>query len=355
MAYYTGAYVEGIACSQGPQPGALGAESWFKEAYADKGATSMGVYNCVPGAWVSIHSEGRAIDFGCHTVTDWAQNLAYALVNMSEELGVQIVIFNYEIWICGPTQAYDGFVPYESQPPHTDHLHVELTWDMANKPAEEVKKHWIEVMKKASIERPTRENAPEGTGLNPGTDEEQKEAKDSEETSKELVKGIPGEHELEGMSNYAKRLEAEKELAGKSTKIEDKDFKGLSLKDQKKLVALGEDVKSGKTGAEMANIGISIVGFSVMLYTTMLFALFLFDRTNTVTEAKALRIATFGRLDVAYDAEDEGQTKDGTNYIGWKGMLKYSLVGIVLGLILVSGAFFGMTEKAVTTFGSWFS
>lgn len=354
MSYYKGeVFPYGESCSTGPTTGATGAMNWYLAAYGAKGGTSMGIYNCIAGsATFSVHSEGRAMDMGTPMgVTDWSQKLAYALVNSSAELGVQLVIHNKEIWIGGPTQAFDGFLPYSGVSPHTDHLHVELTREMTKRPAQEVLDNFAKVLAKASTARPGKTD-PEGNGPGIVSGEE---AKAEKTQAAELQKGIPQEAELEGMSNYKKRLEAEKKLSGNSKPIEEKSVNNLTIAEQKKLAALGEDVNSGKTGAEMANIGISVAGIGIMLFTTLLFGLFLFDRTNTLVEARTLKTATFGRLGVAYDKEDEGRDSSGTNYVGWGGILKYCAVGIILGLVLVSGLFFTMVEHAVNIWGGWFS
>lgn len=360
MSYYTGeCFPYGTHCA-GEQPGAVGAMAWYLAAYGSKGATSMGIVNCVAGSSTfSIHSEGRAMDFGTPMgVTEWSQKLAYALVNMSKELGVQLVIHNREMWICGPSQAFDGFLPYTGIDDHTSHLHVELTREMAAKPAAEVTKLWNTQLAKASIERPGKTDPTTGKGVGAdgggGAVAPEEEAKEDAQ-AKDLQKGIPGESDLEGMSNYKKRLEAEKQLSSGSKPIEEKSVTDLTISEQKKLAALGEDVNSGKTGVEMANIGVSAAGVGIMLFTTLLFGLFLLDRTNTLTEGRALKTATMGRLAVAYDKEDEGKDSSGTNYVGWGGILKYSAVGIILGLILVSGAFFSLVEHATMLWGDWFA
>jgi len=354
MAYYTGQYVYAKSCTGGAQTGATGAMSWFLEAYKSLGGSNAGIYNCRPvrgGSGASLHSEGRALDLHVPTGAAWAQKLANALVNMSKELGLQIVIYNRRIWIGGEAQGTQGFSAYKGVNPHTDHLHIEMTWEMARKSATEVKKTWTDILAKASVAEPSKTENGSGEGVgSSGSDKKKSTAKDTSE----LVNGIPGEDELEGMSNYKKRLELEKQLSSSVEEKPNATIKDLTLVDQKKIANLGENVHSGKSPIDYANIGVSVIGFSVLLYTTLLFGLFLLDRNNTVMESKTLKTLSFGRLDVAYSKEDEGKDGSGTNYIGWGGILKYSLVGIVLGLILVSGVFFNMIEGSLNIIQSIF-
>lgn len=80
------------------------------------------------GSTTSLHGEGRASDLG-HYVTRVSEKaagdrLAGFLVAHCHGLGVQSIIWNRHIW----SSSRPTWRPYGGQSPHTDHLHVELTW-----------------------------------------------------------------------------------------------------------------------------------------------------------------------------------------------------------------------------------
>jgi len=106
--------------------------SWFLGAYGARGGRNLGIYNCrsVAGSsTTSLHGEGRATDFGVPVGAAWAQALADLLVARSAELGIQCVIYNRRIW--SGSYPHAGWRTYKGTNPHTDHLHVELSWNSA--------------------------------------------------------------------------------------------------------------------------------------------------------------------------------------------------------------------------------
>src|SRR5699024_4028115 len=121
---------------------------YYLSAYKSKGAVSDGIYNCRSvrgGRTTSIHGEGRAADFGVRPYgASYGTALANAIVAMSKELGVQCVIWNRRIW--SSAYPHSGWRKYSGVDPHTGHLHVELTWSMANKSRATVAKHWAKVL-----------------------------------------------------------------------------------------------------------------------------------------------------------------------------------------------------------------
>jgi hypothetical protein len=106
--------------------------AWFLGAYSGQGGRNLGIYNCrgIPGtSSTSLHGEGRAADLGVPVGAGWAQVLADKLVANSAELGIQCVIYNRRIW--SGSYPHAGWRPYNGTHPHTDHLHVELSWNSA--------------------------------------------------------------------------------------------------------------------------------------------------------------------------------------------------------------------------------
>jgi hypothetical protein len=99
-----------------------------------------GRYNCRPIAGsnsYSLHSEGRAVDAYANAAdpTERAQGDAYAewLTANAVELQVPFVIWNRRQW-SWPRRT-EGWRPYGGASPHTDHLHIELSWEGARQPS----------------------------------------------------------------------------------------------------------------------------------------------------------------------------------------------------------------------------
>ena len=131
MTLYSG-YEGAKSCTGRAQDGAKALMSWFLGAYTSRGAKNLGIYNCrrIPGSTsLSLHAEGRAADLGVPTGAGWAQTLADALVANSRELGVQLVIYRRKVW--SGRYPNSGWRNYTGSNPHTDHLHVELSWNAA--------------------------------------------------------------------------------------------------------------------------------------------------------------------------------------------------------------------------------
>lgn len=126
-------YEPARSCTDGPTPGARAFMAWFLGIYAERGGLNTGIYNCraVAGtSTTSLHGEGRAMDFGVRPYSaPWGWDLANLLVRHSKALGVQCVIWDRKIW--SGSHADAGWRDYGGASPHTDHLHVELSWDAA--------------------------------------------------------------------------------------------------------------------------------------------------------------------------------------------------------------------------------
>ncbi len=105
---------------------------------ADYGGGAIGyARSCVRGT--TEHSDGRALDWmlDAHDPADLAiadRALGWMLANDAEvarRLGVQYIIWNGKIWRA--YRASSGWAPYSGWSPHTDHIHISLTWDGAMK------------------------------------------------------------------------------------------------------------------------------------------------------------------------------------------------------------------------------
>jgi len=117
-----------VKCSGRPMPGALALFSWLQGRWP--AGHSMGIYNCRPVRGrrsMSIHSEGRAVDFGLPVHGGRAHpqgiEIVRALGAQGRRWGVQAVIWDRRIW---SARSPNGR-PYKGVNPHIDHLHIELT------------------------------------------------------------------------------------------------------------------------------------------------------------------------------------------------------------------------------------
>lgn len=117
-------------CTGEVTAGARALMAYYLAVHGHVGGRNLGIYNCKPiagSAILSLHGEGRACDLG---VPDgdpgWARQLADAMVMMSAELGIQLVIYRRQVW--SSVQATAGWRAYHGTNPHNDHMHVELTW-----------------------------------------------------------------------------------------------------------------------------------------------------------------------------------------------------------------------------------
>jgi N-acetylmuramoyl-L-alanine amidase len=132
----------GTACARGPQPGTIRLRDEFRRRYAGR---SMGIFNCrnvVGGTRLSLHGEGRALDWGLNASDPAECAAADAIVAellatdaagnthaLARRMGIQEIIWNRQIWSAG--RAAQGLRPYGGTNPHTDHIHVGQNHDGA--------------------------------------------------------------------------------------------------------------------------------------------------------------------------------------------------------------------------------
>lgn len=121
-------------CTDEASSGAGALLAWCQANHQPPGR-SLGIYNCrnVRGsATRSLHSEGRALDWGLPLSpegggTDVGHELVDRLGSNADKLGLQCIIYDRTIW---SAQSPTGR-PYRGVNPHYDHLHIELTWEAA--------------------------------------------------------------------------------------------------------------------------------------------------------------------------------------------------------------------------------
>lgn len=116
-------------CTGRAQPGVTAFMSWAVNDYR-QGARNLGIYNCrgTGSGSRSIHGEGRAADVGFPGVANPAgTRLLNALLPHVGTLGIQLIIWNRRMY----SARYPRGTRYTGVSPHTDHLHIEFTWNAA--------------------------------------------------------------------------------------------------------------------------------------------------------------------------------------------------------------------------------
>jgi hypothetical protein len=130
-------YEPQTTCDPTPKPGTVALRNVLLARYPN--TQSFGISRACDVGGTSEHKEGRAFDWGAN-VNNAAQRAAvddfiaqlfatdqyghrYAL---ARRMGVMYVIWNQQIW--GAYNADAGWRPYSGDSPHTDHVHISLSW-----------------------------------------------------------------------------------------------------------------------------------------------------------------------------------------------------------------------------------
>ena len=114
-------------CSGRPEPGALALLGWLQQRWPM--GWSGGIYNCRPVRGrqsMSLHSEGRAVDFMLPLSGGEANpvgvEIVRALGQAGDRNGIQTVIWDRRIY----SRRSPAGRAYTGVNPHVDHLHIEL-------------------------------------------------------------------------------------------------------------------------------------------------------------------------------------------------------------------------------------
>ncbi len=141
---YTGTEIEGFAryeaqstCDPTPKPGTVALRDLLLARYPS--TSSLGISRSCDVGGQSEHKEGRAFDWGAEVgnaadvaaVNDFlnalfatdAQGHPFAL---ARRMGIMYVIWNHQIW--GAYDANQGWRPYDGDNPHTNHVHISMSW-----------------------------------------------------------------------------------------------------------------------------------------------------------------------------------------------------------------------------------
>ncbi|MBV8690163.1 MAG: hypothetical protein JOY57_00780, partial [Actinobacteria bacterium] len=122
-------------CDPTDKPGAVALKTLLTGYY--KGTSSFGISRAC-GSDRSEHYEGRAFDWGVNvnnaSQKAAADNFIAQLMAtdsfghkqaLARRMGIMYVIWNHQIWSPGPDSTWR---PYTGSNPHTDHVHISLSW-----------------------------------------------------------------------------------------------------------------------------------------------------------------------------------------------------------------------------------
>lgn len=129
-----------VSCASGETPGAAAIRDLLRTTYGR--ANAGGVWRACTQGSTSEHKEGRAYDWMLNAGAPADKALADSFLawlvgpdskgvaaGNARRLGVQYVIWNKQTW-----QSWNGaWKPYTGSNPHTDHVHISLSWDGAYK------------------------------------------------------------------------------------------------------------------------------------------------------------------------------------------------------------------------------
>jgi hypothetical protein len=140
----SGAAIEGFAryegqstCSPGAKPGTLALRNLLLARYPSTGSSGISRGCGVGGR--SEHKEGRAFDWSASIGSDADRAAVQDFLNLVmatdshgnkdalvRRMGIMYVIWNHQIW--SAYRAGAGWRPYTGSSPHTDHVHISLSW-----------------------------------------------------------------------------------------------------------------------------------------------------------------------------------------------------------------------------------
>lgn len=136
-------YVAPALCAKAAQTGTLALRSLLIATYPTRPTIST-YRTCTGTTATDDHQEGRALDWMMSASSAGDRALAASFFNWlfatdkygntyanARRLGVEYIIWNRQMW-----RAYNpaaGWQPYTGSVPHTDHIHISLSWDGAKK------------------------------------------------------------------------------------------------------------------------------------------------------------------------------------------------------------------------------
>lgn len=140
--------------------------------------------------------------------------------------------------------------------------------------------------------------------------------------------------------DVSKLQEPEIELFGRVEFVESSGLKGLA---EVENWADTIDNKHEEATHRYVRAAFMFVGILIMIYSVILFIAYQFDKVNNFVEIQLLGVLTFNRLAVSPDDKQSNYANvdsNGTKYLKLKDICIVSVVGISIGVLLVSGKVF---------------
>lgn len=317
----------------------------------------------------TYHQAGRAIDIGTGSGVGmpqpWSIKLFWALINMSEELGIDQVIHNGVLW----NRDTGKFRPKGD---HYNHIHISLRLDLANKSTEEVKALWTKGLSKPNVKAPYPDPVESGWGSKivgpstklpgefegaPGDSAFGKSGSPMPQgggggipkggMSVPISKHMPSEENLVGLENYKLYKSIMDGTASKAAKLPESDLMALSQYQRKELASIKENMDAATvTPADYIQRGLTFAGLFGLLYSIMMIFAHVLDTTNVFFESKLLNKMTVGRVEAVEDAED-ARSDGSKRYVTLGGVFKLSLIGVIVSLVIISGVVFSIATWTI--------
>lgn len=127
-----------VSCDPTEKPGAVRLRALLRSTYGR--GTTAGITRACSVGGRSDHKEGRAYDWGLNAFSAADREIADTFLGWlvgpdaqghpagnARRLGIQYVIWDREIW----NASSAVWKPYDGASPHTDHIHLSLSWDGA--------------------------------------------------------------------------------------------------------------------------------------------------------------------------------------------------------------------------------
>lgn len=147
-----------------------------------------------------------------------------------------------------------------------------------------------------------------------------------------------------GLSKYIKELHPDHTL--NEYNIAPSDVMDLDPNTRHRIDEIQGFSESGNGIIHNIRVATILFGMLLVVYSVLLYLAFWFDRMNNILEFSMLKLMTFGRLETAPD-EDEYNGATEKKYMTVKGITIRCLVGLFLGIFVMSGKLFQLIYSII--------
>ena len=138
-------------------------------------------------------------------------------------------------------------------------------------------------------------------------------------------------------------------------------FEELSNQDKQDVRAWKDDLEFRSNNDYFGIIRgvVAFLGIVLVVYSTLLYLAYQFDCINNIVDIQMLSILTLGRLRVSPDNEkstfnsDKQESKSGEKVVVHKDMIIVCLIGIAIGVLLLSGKIYALIGWVVKVIKGW--